>query len=58
MGGATAAGPITCAMARTAEEMGFDSLWFVDHLLYRDEGDAASRRAPGSAGRSWRRWRR
>jgi probable F420-dependent oxidoreductase len=24
-------------MARTAEAMGFDSLWFVDHLLYNDE---------------------
>jgi alkanesulfonate monooxygenase SsuD/methylene tetrahydromethanopterin reductase-like flavin-dependent oxidoreductase (luciferase family) len=24
------------AMARTAEAMGFDSLWFVDHLLYRE----------------------
>ena len=26
------------AMARAAEEVGFDSLWVGDHLLYRDDG--------------------
>jgi alkanesulfonate monooxygenase SsuD/methylene tetrahydromethanopterin reductase-like flavin-dependent oxidoreductase (luciferase family) len=26
------------AMARAAEETGFDSIWVGDHLLYRDEG--------------------
>jgi alkanesulfonate monooxygenase SsuD/methylene tetrahydromethanopterin reductase-like flavin-dependent oxidoreductase (luciferase family) len=26
------------AMARAAEEVGFDSIWLGDHLLYRDEG--------------------
>lgn len=26
------------AMARTAEEVGFDSIWVGDHLLYRDDG--------------------
>jgi alkanesulfonate monooxygenase SsuD/methylene tetrahydromethanopterin reductase-like flavin-dependent oxidoreductase (luciferase family) len=26
------------AMARTAEEVGFDSIWLGDHHLYRDEG--------------------
>src|SRR6476619_1874549 len=26
------------AMARAAEEAGFDSVWVGDHLLYRDEG--------------------
>lgn len=26
------------AMARRAEEVGFDSLWLGDHLLYRDDG--------------------
>ena len=27
-------------MARTAEEVGFDSVWVGDHLLYRDDGRA------------------
>jgi probable F420-dependent oxidoreductase len=27
------------AMARAAEEAGFDSIWLGDHLLYRDEGE-------------------
>ena len=27
------------AMARAAEEVGFDSIWLGDHLLYRDEGE-------------------
>src|SRR3954462_1135427 len=26
------------AMALAAEEVGFDSVWLGDHLLYRDEG--------------------
>ena len=26
------------AMALAAEEVGFDSIWLGDHLLYRDEG--------------------
>jgi probable F420-dependent oxidoreductase len=26
------------AMARAAEEVGFDSIWLGDHLLYRDDG--------------------
>src|SRR5215212_1603645 len=26
-------------MARAAEEVGFDSIWLGDHLLYRDKGD-------------------
>ena len=29
------------AMARAAEEVGFDSVWLGDHLLYRDEGREA-----------------
>ena len=36
MDGRTASWADYLAMARTAEEMGFDSLWFVDHLLYRE----------------------
>jgi probable F420-dependent oxidoreductase len=28
------------AIARAAEEVGFDSLWLGDHLLYRDDGRA------------------
>src|SRR5262245_62360878 len=29
------------AMARLAEQAGFDSLWLGDHLLYREEGRGA-----------------
>ncbi len=36
MGGRTARWTDYVAMAQTAEGMGFDSLWFVDHLLYRE----------------------
>jgi len=28
------------AMARAAEEVGFDSIWLGDHLLYREEGES------------------
>jgi alkanesulfonate monooxygenase SsuD/methylene tetrahydromethanopterin reductase-like flavin-dependent oxidoreductase (luciferase family) len=31
--------PEYVAMARAAEEVGFDSVWMGDHLLYRDPGD-------------------
>jgi len=37
MGGQTARWCDYVAMARTAEAMGFDSVWFVDHLLYRGD---------------------
>lgn len=30
--------PEYLAMARAAEEVGFDSVWMGDHLLYRDDG--------------------
>lgn len=40
MGGQTARWRDYLAMARLAEDMGFDSVWFVDHLLYR--GDATA----------------
>jgi probable F420-dependent oxidoreductase len=30
------------AMARAAEEAGFDSIWLGDHLLYRDKGEPAT----------------
>jgi probable F420-dependent oxidoreductase len=30
--------PEYAAMARAAEEAGFDSIWLGDHLLYRDDG--------------------
>ncbi|HEY6759394.1 MAG TPA: LLM class flavin-dependent oxidoreductase [Baekduia sp.] len=30
--------PEAMAMARAAEECGFDSIWLGDHLLYRDDG--------------------
>src|SRR3954452_671174 len=36
------------AIARTAEDVGFDSIWLGDHLLYRDSG--------GSARGPWEAW--
>lgn len=36
MGGRTARWVDYVAMAQTAEAMGFGSVWFVDHLLYRE----------------------
>jgi alkanesulfonate monooxygenase SsuD/methylene tetrahydromethanopterin reductase-like flavin-dependent oxidoreductase (luciferase family) len=36
MGGQTARWSDYVTMAQTAEALGFDSLWFVDHLLYRE----------------------
>jgi alkanesulfonate monooxygenase SsuD/methylene tetrahydromethanopterin reductase-like flavin-dependent oxidoreductase (luciferase family) len=38
MAGATAGWADFLAMARRTEELGFDSLWFADHLLMRVEG--------------------
>jgi alkanesulfonate monooxygenase SsuD/methylene tetrahydromethanopterin reductase-like flavin-dependent oxidoreductase (luciferase family) len=38
------------AMARLAEDVGFDSLWFVDHLIYRND---ASGRPPQGAWECW-----
>ena len=37
MGGATARWCDLAGMARLAEDIGFDSVWFVDHLIYREE---------------------
>src|SRR3954467_5858478 len=39
--------PEYVAMARAAEESGFDSIWLGDHLLYRDDG--SGERAPWGA---------
>jgi probable F420-dependent oxidoreductase len=39
--------PEYVAMARAAEEVGFDSVWFGDHYLYRD--DAGRERGPWEA---------
>ena len=41
MGGATARWNDLAAMARMAEELGFDSLWNADHLIYRTPGQDA-----------------
>jgi len=38
------------AMARLAEEVGFDSVWFVDHMIYRND---ASGREPQGAWECW-----
>ncbi len=38
MDGGTASGADVLAMARTAEAVGFDSVWVPDHLLLQDEG--------------------
>lgn len=38
MGGATARWSDLAAMGRMAEELGFDSLWNADHLIYRFPG--------------------
>ena len=38
MGGDTPRWPDLLAMARLAEEVGFDSVWLPDHLLFRREG--------------------
>ena len=35
--------PEYLAMARRAEELGYDSLWYGDHLLYRRPGDPEPR---------------
>jgi probable F420-dependent oxidoreductase len=40
-------GPEYVAMARAAEEVGFDSIWVGDHLLYR--GDGRPERGPWDA---------
>ena len=45
--------PEYVAMARAAEEGGFDSIWLGDHLLYRDDGRPSAGR--GRRGRCWRR---
>jgi alkanesulfonate monooxygenase SsuD/methylene tetrahydromethanopterin reductase-like flavin-dependent oxidoreductase (luciferase family) len=37
MAGATPRWSDLSAMARLAEDIGFDSVWFVDHLIYRDD---------------------
>ena len=38
MGGATAGWSDLAAMARMAEDLGFDSIWNADHLIYRFPG--------------------
>ena len=38
MGGATASWGDLAAMARMAEDLGFDSIWNADHLIYRFPG--------------------
>ncbi len=42
MGGKTAGWSDYVAMARLIEDMGIDSIWFVDHLLYRGNAHQTS----------------
>ena len=58
MGGRTARGPTTSRWRGRPRSMGFDSLWFVDHLLYGEGRPASRRRACGSAGPCWPGWPR
>jgi alkanesulfonate monooxygenase SsuD/methylene tetrahydromethanopterin reductase-like flavin-dependent oxidoreductase (luciferase family) len=46
--------PELFAMARTAEAVGFDSIWLGDHLLYDLPGGITRDR--GRSGRRWPRW--
>jgi alkanesulfonate monooxygenase SsuD/methylene tetrahydromethanopterin reductase-like flavin-dependent oxidoreductase (luciferase family) len=48
--------PEYVALAVAAEEVGFDSIWVGDHLLYRDDG--RPERGPWELGRSSRGSRR
>src|SRR4051812_4711761 len=41
--------PEYLAMARAAEDCGFDSIWVNDHLLYRGDGDGDGERGPWEA---------
>ena len=50
MGGRTAGWADYVSMAQSAEEMGFDSLWFVDHLLY---GEGQSSEPPQGVWECW-----
>lgn len=43
MGGATPRWADLQALARQAEEVGFDSLWLIDHFLYRFASDTENR---------------
>ena len=44
-------------IAALAEDVGFDSIWLVDHLIYLLEGEDQAR-ACGKSGHYSRRWRR
>jgi alkanesulfonate monooxygenase SsuD/methylene tetrahydromethanopterin reductase-like flavin-dependent oxidoreductase (luciferase family) len=50
MGGRTARWVDYAEMARTAEDIGFDSVWFVDHLLY---GEGATAEPPQGVWECW-----
>ena len=59
MGGDTATGADVMRFARRAEEVGFDSLWLVDHFCYSaaDEAEALGASAPPElAGRIYGAW--
>ena len=50
MGGDTASGAEVMRFARQAEEVGFDSVWLVDHFCYSAAGRARSPRGERATG--------
>ena len=59
MGGDTASGADIMRFARRAEEIGFDSLWLVDHFCYSAAGELEALGAsapPELVGRTYGAW--
>jgi len=56
MGGRTARWVDYVDIARTAEAMGFDSLWFVDHLLYQEGATTEPPQGVARYADQWNTW--